>query len=277
MGSYLTARQQAGRWLLRIEDTDPPREMAGARDAILHTLELFGFDHDGEVLLQSERASQYEAALKQLASRGMLYACDCSRKQIREATLSATNPQAYPGTCRERDLPLDGPYALRFKLPALSTVSFQDAIQGTYQQDVAVACGDFVLKRRDGLYAYQLAVVVDDALSGVTQVVRGADLLDNTPRQILLQRALGIATPTYLHLPILVNAEGEKLSKQTFAPALDEKTPLALLWKAWYLLGQIRPDNTPPDTIGSFWGFALQHWHLGRVPRGPLPVRESHT
>lgn len=270
MGSYLQARHAGGHWLLRIEDIDPPREMPGATQDILKTLADFGFKHYGEIGYQSQQGHFYDAALQQLADNGLLYACDCSRKQIRQNALATTHPQAYPGTCRDRGLPLDGPYALRLKLPKATTVGFDDGIQGYFEQNVAEACGDFVLKRRDGLFAYQLAVVVDDALSGVTQVVRGADLLDNTPRQILLQRALGVNTPDYAHLPVVVNSAGEKLSKQTYAPALDSAAPLNALWQAWTLLGQTQPISMAINTVEDFWDFALQHWHPERIPGGPL-------
>ncbi|MDO6459578.1 tRNA glutamyl-Q(34) synthetase GluQRS [Granulosicoccaceae sp. 1_MG-2023] len=274
MGSYLQARSSGARWLLRIEDTDPPREMPGAAAAILRTLQTYGFRHDGDVLYQSRRARHYDAALQQLARAGLLYACDCSRKQIREAAARTAYPAAYPGTCRERGLPLDGPYALRLRLPRDAAVSLQDGIQGLYRQNVREACGDFVLKRRDGLYAYQLAVVVDDGLCGISDVVRGADLLDNTPRQILLQQALGLPTPRYWHLPLIVNGDGEKLSKQTYAAPLDDN-PLPQLQQAWCSLGQRKAATAGAQTVAAFWDLALQHWQMQRIPPGPLPQPDS--
>src|SRR5579862_4254783 len=203
--SFLDARAHAGRWLVRMEDVDRPREVPGAAARILATLEAFGFEWDGEVVRQSERDCDYAAALEALAARGLTFACSCSRSML-------ADEERYPGHCRERLHAPGMATAIRLRVEP-RVVEFTDRIQGTFRQDVAAAVGDAVLRRRDRLFSYLLAVVVDDAAQGVTHVVRGADLLDNTPRQIYLQGALGLPTPRYAHVPALVEADGSKLAK----------------------------------------------------------------
>jgi glutamyl-Q tRNA(Asp) synthetase len=268
VGSYLEAKRHGGAWLLRMEDLDPPREQPGAADGILRTLEACGMAWDGEILYQSRRADAYRAALARLQARGLVYPCACSRKEIADSALHAHADGAliYPGTCRDGIAPGKTPRAWRVLVDD-EVIEFEDAVQGRIRQDLAAEVGDFVLLRADGLYAYQLAVVIDDAEQGITDVVRGADLLDSTPRQIHLQRLLGLPTARYLHLPAAVNAAGEKLSKQTLAPPVDARNPVPVLVQVLQFLGQAPPAHLQRAPLAEFWGWALPHWHASRVPR----------
>lgn len=234
LASYLEARSHAGEWLLRIEDIDPPRVVVGSAAAIQRSLVAHGFEWDGEVCHQSRRGEVYQSALARLIDAGAVYACDCSRKRISELALAGVDSLVYPGSCRGRDVKAAG--ALRLRLAARRVV-FQDALLGRVACDVTRECGDFVLKRADGVFSYQLAVVVDDAEQGITHVVRGADLLTSTPRQIVLQYALGYPSPAYLHLPVVLDARGFKLSKQTLAAPLVDVEPLPALRLAGRFLG----------------------------------------
>ena len=245
LASWLDARSHNGRWLVRIEDVDTPRCVPGADHTILQQLAACGLVSDEPVWWQSQRGGLYQAALDRLIGSGLAYPCACSRQDI-AAALSAQgvarerhHAAVYPGTCRPERGGLRGrsARAWRFHLPAQATVHWRDARLGRQTQDVATAVGDFVLKRADGLWAYQLAVVVDDAAQGISHVVRGQDLTDNTARQILLQRALNLATPQYHHTPLVLGANGEKLSKQNGAAALDLSDPLAALNQAAGCLG----------------------------------------
>jgi len=236
LASWLDARAHGGAWLVRIEDLDPPREVPGAARDILETLAVFGLESDEPVEFQSRRGALYDVAIGRLMHDGRVYGCACSRSEIELAIAAAgVASAAYPGTCRS------GPNgrairAWRFRVP-VGAVGFDDRIAGRIEQRLEVDVGDFVVRRADGLWAYQLAVVVDDAAQRISDVVRGADLLDNTPRQISLQRALGIATPRYMHVGVVVNERGEKLSKQTGARALDRNNALTELERAAQHLG----------------------------------------
>jgi glutamyl-Q tRNA(Asp) synthetase len=235
LGSWLDARAHDGVWLVRIEDIDPPREVPGARDDILETLDAFGLHSDEPVMLQSGRSDAYKAALQRLLGAGLAYGCACSRSEAEQAALAAgLAPGVYAGTCRGGTAGR-APRSIRLRTPdaPADEVAFSDRAVGHFAQQLAADVGDFVLRRADGLWAYQLAVVVDDAEQGITDVVRGADLLDNTPRQIWLQHQLDLPTPRYLHLPLVTTAQGEKLSKQTGARALDRGDVLAELERAW--------------------------------------------
>ncbi len=269
LGSYLQARSRQGRWLLRIEDLDPPREAPGARLSILKTLETYGFEWDGSVTLQSQRHDFYEDALALLRDKNRLYACRCSRKQIAAANAhTGGNPRRYPGTCRDRDLPFirgSGQYSLRLRTENQS-LSFNDAIQGHIQHNIFQENGDIVLFRRDGFYAYVLAVSIDDIQQGVTEVVRGCDLLDTTASQIDLMQQLGENPPDYVHLPIVSNPAGEKLSKQTGAAALPLQQPVKHLYQALCFLGQSPPADLAAARREEFWQWAQQNWRLERVP-----------
>src|SRR5580698_7179436 len=214
VGSYLDARAQGGRWLLRMEDLDPPREIPGAADGILKSLEAFGFEWDGEVLYQSRRHAAYAEAAAQLLASGAAFPCACTRKEIADSGVHGLEGPIYPGTCRHGLPPGREARALRLTAPD-QVIAFEDGLQGTVSQNLARDIGDFIIRRADGVHAYQLAVVVDDAFQGVNHVVRGAELLLSTPRQLWLQELLGLTRPSYLHLPVAVNPAGEKLSKQT--------------------------------------------------------------
>jgi glutamyl-Q tRNA(Asp) synthetase len=248
VGSYLDAKTHGGEWLIRMEDIDAPRVVPGSADAILRTLERFGFGWDGPVLFQSTRLDAYEGALNQLRNKDLVFACGCSRKDV---------GGRYPGTCRAGLAGRKDTSAWRLRVRD-EVVSFSDRRLGLQTQNVEAEIGDFVVKRADGLFAYQLAVVVDDAAQGITDVVRGEDLLDSTPRQILLQRALETTTPRYLHLPLAVNEEGQKLSKQTGAPALDDACPEPELKRAMEFLG-MHPPDVPLRELWA-WAYAVPSW-----------------
>src|SRR5690554_578112 len=240
VGSYLQARAVGGRWLLRIEDLDPPRVMPGATDAILSTLEAFGFEWDGEVVYQSERDDAYAQALQALATRGVLYRCNCSRKDIAAQSVVGKAGLIYPGSCRQGPRGSKDEMSWRVRTDG-AFIRFEDALQGAVDVDLEREIGDFTVQRADGIFAYHLALVVDDAAAGVTEIVRGYDLLASTAPQIHLQHLLGLPTPRYLHLPIAVNADGDKLSKQTHAPPLDAATRHESLAAALTFLGHPPP------------------------------------
>lgn len=258
LASWLDARATASRWLVRIEDLDQPRVQHGASDEILRTLDRLGLYWDGEVTFQSRRIALYEQALARLRDT---YLCGCSRREIADSavSLAADGAQVYPGTCRA-GLPA-GKSARALRIRVAGSVTLRDRVQGELTQDLEREVGDFVLRRADGQFAYQLAVVVDDADQGVTDVVRGADLLDSTPRQIYLQRLLGLPAPRYLHVPVAVDARGEKLSKQTGAGAIGK----ADLRSALRFLGQ--PDSETPAEAARAWDPALIAARRAVAPR----------
>lgn len=265
LASYADARANRGKWLVRMEDLDPPREMPGAAAHILHTLEAFGFEWDGEVVWQSRRHSLYRDALGRLKEKGLLYPCYCSRKDWQAAAAQGADGFVYNGRCRRpEDRPhTDKPPAWRIRVND-ETIGFDDGIVGHYAQNLARDIGDFVLLRADGFWAYQLAVVADDADQGITHIVRGQDLLVSTPRQIYLQRCLGFATPHYAHLPLLVNKHGQKWSKQTLAPALDENNKEQLLRQVLeYLNLPPAPEVSRPQALLSW---AIEHWQPHKIP-----------
>ena len=257
-GSWLLARHAGGEWLVRVEDLDPPREVAGAADRQLRTLEAFGLVSDGPVLRQSERGAFYEAALARLLASGDAFVCHCSRSE-----LGGRVHRRCVGRQRNEA-------AIRFRVPDGATVAFEDAVQGHVVQAVDVDVGDFVLKRADGYWAYQLAVVVDDAAQGITDVVRGADLLDSTPRQILLQRALGLPTPRYAHLPLVLDGSGRKLSKSLAALPVDAGDPLPALRAAWRVLGQPAAALAAARTVAAALDAAVASFDPRLVPRAPV-------
>jgi glutamyl-Q tRNA(Asp) synthetase len=261
MASYLDARAHDGSWLVRIEDIDEARTVAGADEMILHALSAFGMQWDGEIVWQSQRKGLYQAACEHLHEH--VYPCACTRKEIADSHtgVAADGSAIYPGTCRAGLAPGRVPRALRLRVPDASDpagmISFEDRWSGGQTQLLATDSGDFVLKRADGFWAYQLAVVVDDAEQGVTHVVRGADLLDSTARQIYLQRLLGVATPAYLHVPVVSNAQGEKLSKQTGALALNVCQPLSELMAAARFLDL---EIGQASSLAHFWEQATAAW-----------------
>jgi glutamyl-Q tRNA(Asp) synthetase len=272
LGSYLDARTQHGVWLLRMEDLDPPREVAGAATAIIDTLQAYGFAWDEPIMFQSGRHAVYEAGLQQLIREGKAFACGCTRKEIASHGHMGLDGYIYPGTCRQGLPPGRTGLAWRLHVPA-GVVYCEDRLQGTQQQEVARSVGDFILRRADGYFAYQLAVVIDDAAQGITDVVRGADLLDSTPRQVVLQQALRLPTPRHLHLPVLVDGQGQKLSKQTLAQAINADNALSTLKLAWQLLGQ---TALPARTLPDFWREALASWQGSRLPRGRTIHGHTH-
>jgi glutamyl-Q tRNA(Asp) synthetase len=268
LGSFLEARCRGGEWRVRIEDVDGPRTVPGAADAILRVLARCGLDWDGSILYQSQRTDAYQAALERLLNLGRAYPCSCTRREL------AVNPRArdgspiYPGHCRTGIRHPDRPQAIRLRVDD-APLAFHDAIQGDYRQCLASEVGDFVIRRADGWFAYQLAVVVDDADQGITQVVRGSDLLDSTPRQIYLQRLHDFPTPKYAHLPIAVDLHGHKLSKQTGAKPIDEHHSGSTVWDALRFLGQSPPPELADAPIAEIIAWARAHWRLAGVPAVP--------
>jgi glutamyl-Q tRNA(Asp) synthetase len=267
VGSWADARAHGGEWLVRMEDLDPPREVPGAADEILRTLGALGLEPDGPVLRQSERGNAYRAALDRLRDRGVLFACSCTRREIADSGLPGSDGGlVYPGTCRSGPPPGRPARALRVRVDD-AVIAFDDALQGHVVQDLGRDVGDFVLLRADGLFAYQLAVVVDDGAQGITDVVRGIDLIDSTPRQILLQRLLDLPTPRYLHLPVAANATGEKLSKQTGAAAIDRSHPAPALVAGLRFLGQVPPPGLERGSVRTVLDWAGANWDRSRIPR----------
>ena len=268
VASYLQARAHDGRWLVRIEDIDPPREQAGASSLIVEALERYGFEWDGDVLFQSESHGAHEAALRRLLERNLAYPCGCSRKDLADAPRGPLGI-IYPGTCRHGCE--SNETAIRLRVTD-DPISFEDGLQGTITQRLESESGDFVIRRRDGLIAYQLAVVVDDEQQGVTEIVRGIDIIDSTPRQIWLQRLLGFSTPSYIHIPVVTHPDGDKLSKLTGAPAipLDEVRPV--LFAALLALRQGPPSALAQATLPEMWDWARKNWNLEPL-RGLTAVR----
>ncbi len=251
--------------MLRIEDVDAPRCSAEAETEILKTLTHFGLEWDGPTTMQRDRTNAYRDALDTLCRDALAFPCGCTRKELANSSLAHDGARIYPGTCR-KGLPV-GRHARAWRFRASGVVDFDDRIQGFQREDVARETGDFVLLRADGLFSYQLAVVVDDADAGVTQVVRGADLLYSTARQIVLQRALRLPTPIYAHLPVAVDAQGEKLSKQTLAKAVGHFKPSQLWLAALRFLGQNPPEELVRVPLHEARDWAVKHWDTQAVPR----------
>lgn len=260
LASYLDARAAGGQWLLRMEDLDPPREVPGAQDSILRTLERYGLHWDGPVLKQSSRFEAYRAIVERLFEQGLAYACRCSRKQLEDYGA------VYPGLCRNA-CHARSDAAIRIRVPEL-IYTFEDRVQGRFAQHLGREVGDFIIQRRDGLFAYQLAVVLDDAYQGINQIVRGADLLDSTPRQLYLQELLGLPQPRYLHLPLLTQADGHKLGKSFRSPPLPASQIPALLCRGLRALGHQPPAELNhaehPEQVLN-WG--IVHWDSTLIPK----------
>ncbi|ALG69470.1 tRNA glutamyl-Q(34) synthetase GluQRS [Beggiatoa leptomitoformis] len=257
VGSFLHARHHQGEWLVRIEDLDIPRNVQGASAAILDTLIQLGMYWDGEVWYQSQRLTHYQTALACLNTRQLTYPCICPRR--------LTTGMIYSGYCRTHPPASFLAHAIRLKTNT-DIIRINDEIQGEIRQNLADSVGDFVLKRRDGIFAYQLAVVVDDAAQGITHIVRGVDLLDNTPRQCYLQTLLQYPTPYYAHLPLIVDTTGRKLSKQNHAPPINPTHPIPLLYQVLKLLGQQPPLFLYNSTLPTFWEWAIAHWDTRKIP-----------
>ena len=294
VGSYLDAKHHQGKWLVRIEDLDTPRTVKGASAEILGTLETYGLHWDEDIVYQSQRTAAYEAAFHCLNEMGAVYPCCCTRKEIADSALHGVDGMIYPGTCLNGVRPLPNPppegegttatraMAWRVRTNIFTSplaeartkltspfggraggggvIEFNDALQGHITQHLEIEIGDFVLKRADGLFAYQLAVVVDDAAQGITRVVRGADLLYSTPRQIYLQRLLELNTPAYMHLPVVVNTQGEKLSKQTLAQPVGKINAASTLFNALIFLRQQPPAELRLSTVEEILAWAVANW-----------------
>lgn len=266
VASYLDARSHDGRWLIRMEDLDNPREMPGAADAILHMLDAYGFEWDGSILYQSQRHDRYQSVLDRLIAADWVYPCNCSRREVAEIARAGIEGPVYPGTCRNGLSHKRAARAWRFKTDAAHLV-FNDQIQGMFDHRMQLDVGDFILKRADGQFAYQLAVVVDDADQGITHVVRGADLLNSTSRQILLQYSLYLPSPRYAHIPVVAGPDGQKLSKQTGAQAISDGNASTMLTLAMRFLGMHTPADLEKESLDDIWHWAKLHWHLEAVPR----------
>ncbi len=265
--SCLEARSRNGRWLLRIEDLDTPRRVPGSADDIQQTLRTLGFEWDGPVTFQSRRTAAYEAALAHLQATGLVYACGCSRRQLEDSGSQGV----YPGTCRNGTRAADAT-ALRFRVDDAAVLDIEDRLQGA-RRFVLRDCGDPVIRRRDGLFAYQLAVVIDDAAAGVTDVVRGVDLLDSTGWQLALQAALGFTTPSYMHLPLVVGSDGSKLSKSSEADAIDGEDSGRWLCRALRLLRQSPPPGLEQEPKERIWSWAVANWNAAAL-RGAAAITE---
>lgn len=271
VGSYLQARTHGGKWRVRMEDVDGARTLPGADAAILRALESFEFEWDGPVIYQSQRHAVYAAALEQLQRRHAVYPCACSRREVADSSLVGVDGPIYPGTCRT-GLPA-GRAGRAWRVRTQATViDFHDGLQGNIRHALATDTGDFVVQRADGFYAYQLAVVVDDAAQGITEVVRGLDILHSTARQIHLQRLLALPAVSYLHLPIAVNTRGEKLSKQTGAAPLNPREAVITLIRVLDFLGQRPSPELNACGLGDVWRWAVANWQVANIPTTPILV-----
>lgn len=275
LASYCQAKSQQGNWLLRIEDVDTPRVVAGASERILRDLEAFGFEWDGPVCYQSERFEHYRYYLDQLLERGDCYACECSRRSLREQGVrSGPLGQIYPGNCRLKRLEPTN-HSIRLNTGPAQSIRFVDKVYGDFALDLPESVGDFVLRRADEIYAYHLAVVVDDELQEISEVVRGADLLENTCLHIYLQQRLGFKTPAYLHIPLVNNAEGIKLSKQTGANALNHRNAPRHLLAALRHLGQAPPSELEHLKPREILQWACDNWCIASIPSRRPAVPET--
>lgn len=268
LASYLDARHQHGTWLIRIEDLDQPRVVDGATDHILRTLDCYGLEWDGEILYQSQRGELYTAILSDWIANGRAYYCDCSRQQI------GAYGGIYPGTCVHRGLAWADDRAVRVRVPS-TPVGFVDRLQGSLCQNLREEVGDIVVRRRDGVIAYQLAVVVDDIAQGVTDVVRGADLLDSTPRQLWLYQLLSEPPPKYLHVPLIMRPDGEKLSKRLGSAPLEPQRAAATLWRALVALRQAPPRSLHRASVKELLDWAVANWRVSRIPAAAHILEDS--
>ena len=257
VASYLDARKASGRWLLRIEDIDPPREQAGADRLIVEALERYGFEWDGPISYQSEFTPQHHAAVDRLIESNLAYPCGCSRRDLADEPRGPLGI-VYPGICRDGCAQAE--VAIRVRTDD-EPIEFNDRLQGAQSQRLESESGDFVILRRDGLIAYHLAVVVDDAHQGITDVLRGVDLLASTPRHIHLQRLLGLQSPRYAHIPVVEHADGSKLSKLTGAPPIPSEGVRRVLQTALSALGQRPPETLKTESIATIWDWAVEHWN----------------
>ena len=259
VASYLQALRAGGEWLLRIEDIDPPREPAGAAAQIIDALRVHGFRWSGDIVFQRHNLRRFEAVAESLLERRLAFACTCSRATIRKSATAGPVGPIYPGTCRDKTFDGKQVHAIRLRT-ANQHVSFEDRLQGQVDCSLDKEIGDFVIRRKDGLIAYALAVVLDDHDQGITEIVRGADLLQFTPAQIHLQRILGLKTPAYMHVPVAVAEDGDKLSKQAGATALDNRTPVQNLFRCLDFLRQQPPADLRTASLDAIWTWAGKNW-----------------
>ena len=257
LASFLQARSQQGLWLLRIDDLDTPRNIIGSADNIFKTLEKFGLHWDKQVYYQSRYLDTYHEILDKLIKDKLVYPCTCSRKTVTDI---------YSGACRDKQIPTNRPYALRIKTDNRN-ISFEDELQGLVSQNLVEQHGDFILKRKDQIIAYQFAVVIDDDRQCINHVVRGYDLLDSTPRQIYLQQILGLITPIYMHVPVIIDEQGYKLSKQTRATAVDLESPHEVIFEMLTLLRQAPPSELKLATLSELLDWAIRHWDPGALKK----------
>jgi len=267
VASYLDARAHSGQWLVRMEDLDPPREQDGAASSILDSLEAHSLHWDGDVMLQSQRLDAYQDALAQLDGR--IYRCACNRQRLKSLK------GVYDGHCQRHPPAADSDCALRVAIDD-TEFGFNDLLQGHYEQHLKTVMGDFILRRKDGLFAYQLAVVVDDIAQGITHVIRGSDLLDSSPRQCQLFDLLNYPRPTFGHLPVIVNQQGQKLSKQTFATPIDSNSTAANMALALARLGHTPPASLQKASCAEQLSWASQHWQRSQLPH-TLSIPETHS
>lgn len=275
LASYLHAHNAGGKWLVRMEDLDPPREQPGAADAILRSLEDHGLQWDGQVVYQSQRLAVYEEVLHYLRAQDLVYPCNCTRQDLQQMG------GVYNGRCRTRNVDIHQPHALRLKLYDLprkhssEQLVFSDLIQGRQQQQLRTQVGDQIVRRKDGLFAYQLAVVVDDIAQQITHIIRGADLLEVSARQIFLFQLLDAPPPEYGHVPLVMNEQGQKLSKQNMAPPLDSTKAGHNLWRALHFLAQKPPQELNNADVDEVLCWARAHWQLERVSDPHSPESDS--
>jgi len=275
VGSYLDARHHQGLWLLRVEDLDPPREVAGSADTILKALEAFGMAWDGPVSYQSQRSRYYDAALETLKDKGFLFGCACTRKEIADSAIRTETGSIYPGTCRTGLQPGRTARSTRVRV-GQTEISFTDRLLGKLHQKLDSDVGDFIVRRADKLVAYQLAVVVDDAEQGISSIVRGADLFESTPRQLYLQKLLDLPAPDYLHLPVAVNPDADKLSKHTHATAVSTDDKNTALTDALRFLQQKLPESPHDASQAELWEWAIKHWEPGVIPARRILAAPEH-
>lgn len=267
LASYLDAKANHGQWLVRIEDLDPPREQPGADQLILNSLRAHGLHWDGEVSYQNDRLELYASAMRQLQNQQQIFRCTCRRADLAAASASSPGraPGHYPGHCRQADHDDSKAFAIRLMVNS-KPVAFDDIIQGEQTEQLDESCGDFIIRRKDGLFAYQLAVAVDDAEQAISHVVRGVDLLDSTARQIHVLNCLGKTSPEYAHVPVLVDSAGIKLSKQTAAPAIDDRHASGNLCTALAQLGQPVPGGRDAESLDALLRFAVAHYSISSIP-----------
>jgi len=275
VAAYLDAKSNSGKFILRIEDLDPPREIKGSDLEIIRTLELYGFEWDGPIIYQSQRTELYESALAELDKKELIYRCQCSRKYLRANAQAGPSGLIYPNTCRSLNIPSSIQHAIRLKVPN-KLFKVKDLVFGHLEQNLQSDLGDFIIRRSDFWFAYQFAVVIDDAAQNITDVVRGFDLFDSTPRQIYLQQILAYPTPNYLHLPLAIHKDQCKLSKQTNAPPISKTKLNSTLIRCLKFLGQKPPADLQNTKLDLIWQWAIQHWQTKLISKQNIVVKNNN-